>query len=337
MVHHPAVNVLFTSAGRRIELLRAFRQAYKTLALPGNLVVADIDLLAPAIQVADRSYLVPRFTDKGYIPALCEICRQENIDLIFPLIDPDINILAQNRALLESTGARGVAVSEEAGALCSDKWLTTEFFRSLGLVTPKSWLPEHLSSASIEFPVFIKPRNGSGAKSTFKVENAQQLAFFLDYVPFPIVQEFIAGPEITNDVTCDLNGEVLAVVSRQRIEVRWGEVAKGVTVYDAAITDACVRIAKALPAIGPITVQCIVKDGIPYFTEINARFGGGLPLGIAAGVDSPLWFLAKAAGIDHAIPPLGVYKTGLYITRFDDAFYLNSESVASSCVNTEKV
>ena len=132
----------------------------------------------------------------------------------------------------------------------------------------------------------------------------------------------------------DLDGQVLAVISRQRIEVRWGEVAKGVTIHSPAITEACVKIAEALPARGPITVQCMMKDGEPHFTEINARLGGGAPLAIAAGADFPKWLLAKAAGIPVEIPPLGAYRAGLYLTRFDDAFYLSEADRATLASHT---
>lgn len=329
--------MLFTSAGRRVELLAAFRRAYDALGLAGQMVAVDIDPLAPALQAADRPFIVPRLTAPGYIPALVEICQQEQVSLVFPLIDPDIPVLAAHREALEATGARLAVVSPQAAETTADKWLTQQFFRSLGLPTPRSWLPEELSGAgdarspvfseepdfSPAYPIFIKPRRGSAAKYTFKVNNAEELAFFSRYVPDPIVQEFMPGPEITCDVVCDLDGTLLGVCQRQRIEVRWGEVAKGVTVRDPAILDACARIATALPAVGPITVQCLLKDGVPHFTEINARVGGGLPLAIAAGVDAPTWLLARAAGLPMDIPPLGQYQVGLAMTRFDDSFFLD--------------
>jgi carbamoyl-phosphate synthase large subunit len=65
-----------------------------------------------------------------------------------------------------------------------------------------------------------------------------------------------------------------------------------------------------------------MKEDHPYFTEINARFGGGVPLGIAAGVDSPRWLLAKLAGIPVEIPTLGSYQAKLYMTRYDDSYFL---------------
>lgn len=317
------MNILFTSVGRRVELLRAFRRAFDALGLAGNIVVTDINPLSPAIQVADRSYMVPRFTSPDYVPTLAAICTREHIGLVFPLIDPDIPILAGHRAVFEAAGARLAVSPEPAVAIAADKWRTTQFFRSLGLATARAWLPDQLDAAQAEYPLFIKPRNGSAAQHTFKVRNARELAFFAEYVPDPIIEELLPGPEVTSDVVCDLEGAVLGVVSRRRIEVRSGEVAKGVTVYDPAIADACVRIARALPAAGPITVQCMFKDGVPHFTEINARLGGGVPLGIAAGVDAPRWLLARAAGLPIDIPALGSYQTGMYMTRFDDSFFLS--------------
>ncbi|OLC69670.1 MAG: hypothetical protein AUH78_23065 [Gemmatimonadetes bacterium 13_1_40CM_4_69_8] len=173
----------------------------------------------------------------------------------------------------------------------------------------------------------MKPRRGSAGKNTFRADNRQQLDFFLDYVPDAVVEELLPGPEITSDVISDLDGGILAVVSRRRIEVRWGEVAKGVTVYDPRITEACVQIARSLPAPGPINVQCLMKDGTPHFTEINARFGGGVPLAIAAGMDAPRWYLALAAGLPADPPPLGSYPTGLHLTRYDDSFFITQADV----------
>lgn len=318
------MNVLFTSAGRRVELLRSFREAFASLGLPGATIATDIDPLAPALRASDRHYLVPRLDDPCYIDALIEICRIEQIGLVFPLIDDDIPLLARHRDAIEATGAQLAVVPERAVAITADKWLTTHFFRSLGLDTPKTFLPAQFCAAAATYPVFIKPRNGSASKNAFRANTPREAEFFLEYVPDPMVQEYLPGPEITTDVVCDLAGAVLGVVSRQRIAVRGGEVAKGVTIQDSRILDACLLIAAALPAVGPITVQCLMRDGQPHFTEINARLGGGVPLAIAAGVDVPRLLLAGCAGLLPDAPPLGVYRAGLYMTRFDDSFFLTS-------------
>ncbi|HLP82286.1 MAG TPA: ATP-grasp domain-containing protein [Nitrosomonas sp.] len=322
MKKKPVINILFTSAGRRVELLRAFRNAYQALGLSGNIIAVDANPLAPCLNFADRSYLVPSLSSPDYISSIAAICRKEHIKLVFPLIDPDIPLLAEHRESIEITGAEVVVLSKEAVAVTSDKLCTHNFFDRIGVLTPRSWLPIELNPANVPYPLFIKPRHGSAGKDSFKVENAEQLIYFSKYIADPIIEEFLSGPEITNDVLCDLKGKVLAVVSRERIEVRSGEVAKGVTIYNEQIMHSCIRITEALGGKGQITIQCIMNDGIPYFTEINARFGGGTPLGIAAGCDGPQWLLAQAAGISIEIPPMGTYDLGLYVTRFDDSMLL---------------
>lgn len=321
------ITVLFTSAGRRVELLRAFREACAELKLAGRLLVTDIDPLAPAIHLADEAFLVPAVSDPAYPDKLVEICKQERVDLIFPLIDPDIPILARHRKSIERDYGQVVVVDELVAETTRDKWLTYELFQDIGTPTPRSWLPEQLGDQAHHFPLFVKPRFGSAGKKTFLAKDENELAFFCKYVETPIIQEFMEGPEITNDVTCGLKGYVLAVVSRQRIEVRWGEVAKGKTVDHADVRAECVRIANTLKAIGPITIQCMLHGGQPKFTEINARFGGGLPLGISAGVPSPKWYLAQATDIPIEIPPLGTYQKDLYITRYDESYFLDRSDI----------
>ncbi|MDA2910953.1 ATP-grasp domain-containing protein [Nitrospiraceae bacterium AH_259_D15_M11_P09] len=317
------LNVIFTSAGRRVELLRGFGRAYNALRLEGSIIGLDMDPLAPALQCADRCYVVPPIDSPNYIEVLLEVCRREQPGVVFPLIDTDIPVLARQRAKIENSGVRVAVVTEEAAQVVSDKWLTAQFFRRLGLTTPTSWLPGQVDCSQVSYPLFVKPQRGSAGENGYKVRNANELKFFQEYVPDHIIQEFVEGNEVTCDLLCDLTGDVMGVILRRRLKVRSGEVAKGVTVYNPTIIDACVKIAKALPAIGPITVQCIVRDGVPHFIEINGRMGGGLPLSIAAGADVPRWLLARAAGIPIDIPPLGSYRSGFYMTRFDESFFLS--------------
>lgn len=321
------INLLFVGSGRRVELLRLFRRALGDLGLEGRLIAADIDPLAPSLQEADGRHIVPRLDDPGLLPTLAEICRSERVRLVFPLIDPAIPLLAAGRSILEAAGAQVVVVEAQAAGIARDKWKTFEWLRAQGLATPATWLPPDLPAAP-EFPLFVKPRFGSAGKGAFRADDPAQLAFFLGYVEEPIVQAFVRGAEITNDVYSSLDGRrVWAVVSRRRIEVRWGEVHKGMTVRDPQLLEDCRRIAVGLPAAGPITVQCLLgDDGRPLFSEINARFAGGMPLGVAAGVPAPEWYLREAAGMPVEAPPLGSYREGVYLTRFDDSFFLDRES-----------
>jgi carbamoyl-phosphate synthase large subunit len=318
-----SINILFTSVGRRVELVRAFRDAYQKLELTGNIVAVDIDPLAPALAAADIPLIVPRLDDPAYAPTLVEICREHQVRLVFPLIDPDIPVLVRMAEDLAAIGTHVATVSAEHLDTVSDKWQTYQFFNRLQLPTPTSWLPGDVDPDRLRYPVFVKPRFGSASVHTYAAREPEELRFFQRYVRDAIIQEFLPGPEITSDVLCDQTGALMGVVSRRRIEVRWGEVAKGVTCFDPAVATGCCRIASVLRPHGPITVQGLVKDDVLHFTEINARMGGGLPLGIAAGADSPRWLLARAAGLPVEIPPVGSYQRDLYLSRFDESLFLS--------------
>jgi carbamoyl-phosphate synthase large subunit len=320
------VNVLLTSAGRRVELLRAFVKAQAQLGLNGHVVAVDANPLAPALQETTHRYVVPRINDSAYIPHLRDICRDEDVGLIFPTIDPDIPILAEHRPEFESVGAKAMVVGPDAAETAADKLLTYRLFSALGVPVPATWDREEAREADIPFPAFIKPRRGSSSENAMRVRDRRELEFFLDYIPNPMVQELLPGPEITSDVICGISGEVLGVISRQRIESRAGEVQKGTTVHDDQLARYCRAIAVALNAVGPITVQCMMKNGEPFFTEVNCRYGGGAPLGFAAGANSPLWLLSQASGVEIDIPK-PAYRAGLFGTRFDDAWFLTQEQL----------
>jgi carbamoyl-phosphate synthase large subunit len=325
----PAINVLFTSAGRRVELVRAFRRAFEGLGLEGTIVGVDVDPLAPALQECDATFIVPRVDDANYVPSLIDVCARERIALLFPLIDPEIPVLARRRDEFDAAGTRAMVLPAESALIAADKLATAELFERLGVPAPSTWTGEDARGAELPFPVFVKPRFGSAGTHAHGVADREELEFWLRRVPEPVVQERLPGPEITSDVLCLEDGETAAVVSRRRIEVRTGEVAKGVTVHDPRVVQHCATIAEALRARGPITVQCLMRDSDPCFTEVNARFGGGVPLGIAAGVDSPRWLLAQAAGIDIELPPLGSYEVDLYMTRYDESFFVREEEHAA--------
>lgn len=319
-------NILFTSVGRRVELMTSFREALLTLGVNGKLIGTDIDPLAPAFQLVDNGFLVPKVDSPEFIETIIKICRDQKVRLVLPLIDPDIPVLAKYKAEIKATGARVAVADENEALICGDKWQTYEFLHDLGIPTPQSWLPATVDPG-VDFPLFVRPRDGSAGIDAYVARNRKELDFFCEYVPHAIVQEFIAGPEITSDIICDFKGQVIAVVSRQRIAVRGGEAMKSVTIRDERIVEYCCRIAKALRAIGPITIQCMMKNNVPHFIEINGRLGGGVPLAIAAGVDIPALIIATAADMNVDRSAQEPYVTNLYMSRCDQSYFVSESEL----------
>jgi carbamoyl-phosphate synthase large subunit len=210
--------------------------------------------------------------------------------------------------------------NKDALQICSDKFNTHKFFTENGVKTPSTWLASDLHG-DVSFPLFVKPCFGMGSQGAKKVVLAVELDSALGYNQDMIVQQYISGIEYTLDVLADFEGKVLAVVPRERLEVRSGEVSKGKTVDRPDLIEQAVYIVEKLGAIGPLTLQCIDTGSDVYWIEINPRFGGGVPLAIKAGVDYP-YILYKLMCGEKVMPFIGAYTKNLGMFRHDEAVYV---------------
>jgi carbamoyl-phosphate synthase large subunit len=318
------LRLLLTCVGRRIELLEAFRLAARALRIDLEIHGSDMSWTAPAIHRVDEAHLVPRIQHPRHIPALLEIVEKHRIQAIIPLIDSDLESLAVAAPRFDALGCTPVISSVQTIQDCADKLRTYELLSAAGIDTPETWTPRDLlKKKRIRFPCFLKPRHGSAGQGLYRVDNAAELRVLAARSGDCIVQEFVAGVEYTLDVYTGLDGVCRCVVPRRRLEVRTGEVSKGLIVKDPAVQAVGRQVAAALgPCRGVITVQCIVtKDGRIRVIEINPRLGGGAPLAIAAGADFPKWLMAELLGRKLRVNYDG-FRDNLAMLRYDQSVFV---------------
>jgi carbamoyl-phosphate synthase large subunit len=185
------------------------------------------------------------------------------------------------------------------------------------------------------FPLFIKPRFGRGSVGAFAVRTPRELAFFRDYVPQPVVQSFLDGPEFTIDVLCDFEGQALSVVPRERVVIRAGVVDRGRTVADPALIELGLACTRAMPFVGAINLQCrMVRCGaessvVPVIFEINPRFSGGIPLTIAAGADFPSMLIELV--LDRPVEPaIGKFREHVWMTSYETSMFMDENYIGFS-------
>lgn len=312
------MKILFTSVGRRVELMQAFRKAADELNAQLTIIGADITESAPALYFCDETKIVCRIKDENYIPQLLSICEKEKIDCLIPTIDTDLLLLAENKEKFEAIGTKVLISAVDKVKLCRDKRFTADYFISLGLKSP---LPvDAAEKYNAGYPAFIKPKDGSSSVDAYKVNNEEDLKTYAAKISDYIIQPFIAGREFTIDIFCDYEGNPVYITPRERLAVRAGEVLKTqICQDDIMISEMKTLIADYKPC-GQITVQLIQDEitGDNYYIEINPRFGGGAPLSIKAGADSAKAVLRMLNGETLVYEEKAARNRAVY-SRFDQS------------------
>lgn len=310
--------ILFTGAGRRIELLQAFKQASYRLGVSLKIFGTDMVTTAPALAFCDLQRMVCSMRDNAYIPTLLEICKSDHIDLLIPTIDTDLRVLTDHKVEFEAVGTRVMIGEPEMIAKCRDKNITADFFEECGLHAPRT--VNSVEAYAGPYPCFIKPKDGSSSIGANRADDIEELQTFASQLNDYVIQPFIDGDEYTVDIFCDFEGNPITIVPRRRLAVRSGEVLKTRIALDEQIISECEKLIETFKPCGPMTVQLIrqASSGDDYFIEINPRFGGGAPLSMKVGADSAEAILRLLLGEPVARKTCGLADGAVY-SRFDQS------------------
>jgi biotin carboxylase len=234
--------------------------------------------------------------------------------------------------------------SADVARCLSDKAHQRRALRGAGLPVP-DWhvLPAHTHQVDVAalarevgFPAVLKPRQGSGSRNTYKVQNEAELADLMASAeaarPEPdgmILEAYVEGPDqsvsrfepLVSVESFVLNGEVhhFALTGRLPFAEPFRETGL-VLPSDLSRQDAAAATEVAASAIAGLGIQHgmlhteikFTPDG-PRVIEVNGRLGGGIPeLVTLAGSDASILRLAMelALGVPPANVPQNYAKVG---------------------------
>ena len=316
------MNILFTCAGRRTYLLKYFKENMQS----GDKVVAtDMQLSAPALQAADIKIQVPAVYDPQYVDITLGICKEHKIDALICLNDLELPILAENKAKFEALGVTVIVSDPDVIDICFDKYKTAQWVESIGLNAPKTYVTlasakEALAKGEISFPLFMKPRWGSGSIGLETIDDMEELDIYYHLLmkkikktilatasvgnEYIMIQEKLTGNEFGLDVMNDLKGINMGVSVKQKLAMRAGETDKAITMDLPDVREMGAIIGRNLKHIGNLDVDIMQRANGDYCVlELNPRFGGGYPFSYEAGVNMPKAILEWLRGnkVDTAI------------------------------------
>nr|WP_244275961.1 ATP-grasp domain-containing protein [Enterovibrio norvegicus] len=274
-------------------MVQAFQHDLKQLNVSALVYCTDMyPELSSACQVADGSFKVPRVTDPSYLSIIASICIENGITLVVPTIDTELLLLAEARETFLEKGIEIVISSTPLISECRDKRKTADLFTRLNVDQPEIYDRNDLT-----FPCFCKPYDGSCSIGALALPHREALTQDLLDNPKNMFMELIPKTycEYTIDAYYSAAGNLKSLVPRKRLEVRGGEISKGVTrknfVYDYLLS----RVETLPGARGCITFQLFVNEETKQIKglEINPRFGGGFPLAYDAGARFPKWLIEE--------------------------------------------
>lgn len=322
-------NILFPAPGRRVTLIKYFKKALRDLGFKSKLVGTDITLTAPAMHILDKRYIGPKLSNPSYISDILDVCKKENIDLIIPLIDPELRPFSINKGKFEDIGVTVLISDSHSIDITQNKFKTYEFLKENSIKTPSIInIDKNTDKSILPYPLFLKPASGNSSKGAHKINNMRELDFYSDQIKDPLCQEYIEGEEYTVSTFVDLKGQIKAIVPRKRIEVRNGEISKGMTLKDNRImvpVKDTINLIKGL--LGPVVVQGILdKKGEFQIIEINPRFGGGDVLTIKAGCDFPRWIIEMLNGKEIKCN-INDWEDKLVMLRHDQPIFIKGKDL----------
>lgn len=281
------INVLITGAGgaAAVSFLNAVREEVDC-----NYFMGDIDPFAAGLYLVeeDQRIILPRGDDPNFIDKLIEICFEYEIKVLVPTVDVELIPISQSMKIFEDIGVKVLLADCGTLEMCLDKDTLIKSCEPFVDVPRSEVLNEDFDDSDWKYPLFVKPRAGSGSRGIVKIDSPIELAGQIRDGSL-LVQEFLCGAEYSVDVIADRKGNVLATVPRERLKVDSGIAVASRTVKDADLEKQARTVAKVIGLKYTANIQFKRnREGKACLLEVNPRFPGTMPLTVESGVNMPV-------------------------------------------------
>ena len=316
-----SLNIIISCCGTRNNIVRYFK---RELNGKGTVIATDCSPLAPALYEADVSCVVSRIDSPAYINELLDLCRKHHVDAIISLLDPELLLLAEHRRQFLDIGVIPIVSGIHAIATSFDKfkmniWLAEHGFPALKTYLSAEEFKMDHAKKNIEFPVYVKPRCGSGSVDTYMVFSMEELTFRIKQRNDFLIQECVTGIEYAADAYGDmLSHKPVSFFLKRKLRKRDGETDKCISAEDDSLRDQIFRFIEEFGLAGPLDFDVVHSNGLYYIIDVNPRFGGGYPIAFSHGINFFEMILNNLSGKantfkNHAYEP-GVYSMKYYET-----------------------
>lgn len=298
----------------------------------------------------DRTFQIPFPESPDFIEKVLQICLDEKVDIIIPLVTRELSIFAENKKKFIENGI-SISVSDpEPLIIANNKFLLMKFCSENDIPVPAFSLVKSIkefreAAEMLGYPdekICFKPPISNGLRGFRIIDDSQDRLFSLlnekpnniyigfdefisicnsgDSFPELIVMEYLPGDEYSVDVLVN-NGKFISAIPRSRDHIKMGISFVGTVVEDKEIIEYSRRVVEGLMLNGNIGLQFKRdKNGIPKIIESNPRVQGTIVLCTAAGEN--MVYEAVKLCIDEEIPSPEI-NWGVKMIRYWDELFID--------------
>lgn len=282
------MNVLVTALGTM-----ASHSVIKQLKKRGNVYIVGTDIypevfIASSKEIDKFVQVEPVLNQEKYLEQVTELCIQYKIDYVFPIIDEEVQLLAENRHNFQEFGTTVCVSNLESIKLSRDKLQTYYKINEM--------LPEIAIETMIladfndcwEYPVFAKPREGRASIGCIKIDTKEDLEHLKRTTKRDeiLVQKYYTGNIFAVDVLRDQkNNDIRIIIREELLRNKNGSGTVVKIVNDEYINNICYEIAQIFDFNGVFNIELIKNENQYKLIEINPRFPAGTEFSCMAGLD----------------------------------------------------
>ena len=303
------MKILITGAGG--DIAQAMTRTIRAYFTGVKLIGCDLSAQPFASVNFDSFYTSLQVYDPLYLTKIQEICSREEIDLVIPVPEPEIEFFSREKHNLSVKVLLANRFAIEVGL---DKLATSEFLHKLGDFAPSTFSEFH--GSGLKLPVLVKPRSGRGSKNVFICETMKDVEYHQNN-PVPMIFQELLEPadmEVTCGVYATNEGKVLSIQLLRKLSggrTSWAKV-----IMNEEINMLCEKIAGGLNLRGPINIQLILTDKGPKVFEINPRYSSTVEMRHRLGFMDLVWGIEECLFQNEISYVPG--EPGALVGRFDE-------------------
>lgn len=236
--------------------------------------------------------------DKNFFQNFNTLLEKNKIDVVIPTHDTIAKFFAGNR---DNIKAKILTADSQTADICRSKSKTFK------LLKDENFIPKVYNNAdeikSEDFPLFLKPDIGEGAKGTKLVKNREELFNELKKDPELMIFEYLPNEEYTVDCFTDRFGKLQFVGLRTRERITMGIAFRSKTIKAPAVVKEIANIINSkLKFLGAWFFQ-LKKDNDGNFKllEVSCRQAGTMTLYRNKGINFALLGVYEIMGKDTCV------------------------------------